>query len=78
MRLSVTRRTAANGSQSLTCTTFWQHNIGLCHLNVLDGFPFSEIVKEPQGEAALRTAMSLAFLMVGYRKVPQFHRLSQT
>lgn len=41
-------------------------------------FPFSEIVKEPQGKAALRTAMSLAFLMVGYRKVPQFHRLSQT
>lgn len=28
-------------------------------------FPFSEIVKEPQGEAALRTAMSLAFLNGG-------------
>ena len=28
-------------------------------------FPFSEIVKEPQGEEALRTAMSLAFLNGG-------------
>ncbi len=64
--LSATKRTAANGLQSLTCTIslaaqHWNDAISMFSMV----FPFSEIVKEPQGEEALRTAMSLAFLNGG-------------